>query len=166
MITDPIYGTFEIDLVLKELIQTKPIQRLKGVHQGGASYLVNPEWNVTRYEHSVGTMLLVRNMGGSIEEQIVALLHDVSHTAFSHVVDFALENKNEDYHEQIYVKVIEESEIPEVLHRHGFKKEILFEMDPWTILEKPLPDLCADRVDYTLRDQFHYGTLDLDDIQY
>jgi HD superfamily phosphohydrolase len=32
-------------------------------------------------------MLLVRRLGASLEEQIAALLHDVSHTAFSHVID-------------------------------------------------------------------------------
>lgn len=167
MIVDPIYGSFEIEPVLEELLQSKPVQRLKGVHQGGASYLVNPKWNVTRYEHSVGVMLLVRTMGGSLDEQIAALLHDISHTAFSHVVDFALRNQEEDYHEQIYQKVIEESEIPDILIKHGYEqKSILSDITKWTLLEQPAPDLCADRIDYTLRDQFHYGDLKKEDIKY
>ena len=67
-IKDDIYGDFEIEGVLEELINTKEFQRLKNIHQGGASYLVNPNWNVTRYEHSVGTMLLIKKMNGTIEE--------------------------------------------------------------------------------------------------
>ncbi|MGL5087707.1 MAG: hypothetical protein ACRC68_18655 [Clostridium sp.] len=68
-IVDSIYGKFEIESVFEDLINTKEIQRLKGIHQGGASYLINPKWNVTRYEHSIGTMLFIRLMGGSIEER-------------------------------------------------------------------------------------------------
>ena len=119
-IKDDIYGDFEIEGVLEELINTKKFQRLKNIHQGGASYLVNPNWNVTRYEHSVGTMLLIKKMNGTIEEQIAGLLHDISNTAFSHVVDFALNKSNEDYHEEIYEKIIEHSGIPEILIKHGF----------------------------------------------
>ncbi len=52
-ITDSIYGDDEIDGILEELIFSHPVQRLKGVYQGGASYVVNQKWNVTRYEHSI-----------------------------------------------------------------------------------------------------------------
>ena len=65
-ITDILYDEWQIDGVLEELIMSKPVQRLKGVHQGGASYLINEKWNVTRYEHSVGVMLLIRKLGGSL----------------------------------------------------------------------------------------------------
>ena len=119
-IKDSIYGEFIIEPVLEELINTKEVQRLKNIHQGGASYLVNPDWNVTRYEHSIGVMLLIRIMGGSIQEQIAGLLHDISHTAFSHVVDFALENKDENYHEKIFENIIENSMIPYILKNYGY----------------------------------------------
>ena len=166
MIVDPIYGSFELEPVLDGLLKSAPVQRLRSVHQGGASYLVNPEWNVTRYEHSVGVMLLVRQMGGSIEEQIAALLHDVSHTAFSHVSDFALGNKEQDYHEQIFQRVIEKSEIPTILQNYGYSlRQIFGDFSKWTILEQPSPDLCADRIDYTLRDQYHYFDLKKEEIQ-
>lgn len=61
IISDIIYGEFEVDKVLEELILSKPVQRLKGVHQAGASYLINEKWNVTRFDHSVGVMLLIKN---------------------------------------------------------------------------------------------------------
>lgn len=63
-IKDSIYGEMQVEPILEQLIKTQAVQRLKGVHQGGASYLVNPKWNVTRYEHSVGVMMLIRLMGG------------------------------------------------------------------------------------------------------
>lgn len=74
-IKDDIYGDFEIEGVLEELINTKEFQRLKNIHQGGASYLVNPNCNVSRYEHSIGVMLLIRLLGGRIEEQIAGSLN-------------------------------------------------------------------------------------------
>ncbi len=163
-ITDTIYGEFTVSGVLEDLIKSKPIQRLKGIHQGGASYLVNENWNVTRYEHSVGVMLLIRKLGGSIEEQIAGLLHDVSHTAFSHVIDFVFNNLEESYHEDIFDEVIKQSEIPEILSKYSYDVKDFLDESRWTLLEQPAPELCADRVDYTLRDMYHYGYITIEEI--
>lgn len=164
-IIDSIYGEFDIEPIFEELIKTKEVQRLKEIHQGGASYLVNSKWNITRYEHSVGTMLFIRLMGGSIEEQIAGLLHDISHTAFSHVVDYALKNNTEDYHEKIYKRIIEASNIPKILLNNGYDyNDILFTEEKWTILERSLPKLCGDRIDYTLRDMYCYGYISKEEI--
>lgn len=164
-IKDRIYGSFDIkEEVLQELLISKPVQRLKGIHQGGASYLVNPEWNVTRYEHSVGVMLLIRMLGGSVEEQAAGLLHDVSHTAFSHVIDFVLDYENQDYHEEIFEEVISQSDILEILERYDIDVEKVMDESNWKILEQPLPDLCADRIDYTLRDMDQQGMMSQKDM--
>ena len=139
---------------------------MKGIHQGGASYLVNSKWNITRYEHSIGTMLFIKFMGGSIEEQIAGLLHDISHTAFSHVIDFVFKNSDEDYHEKIFKDIIEASTIPKILTDNGYDyKDILFNESKWTILEKSAPKLCADRVDYTLRDMLRYGFITMGEVK-
>lgn len=162
IIYDKLYGEFVVDKVLEELIVSQPVQRLKGIHQGGASYLVNQKWNETRFDHSIGVMLLIRKLGGSLEEQIAGLLHDVSHTAFSHVIDFVLENNEEDYHEKIYRSVVKNSEIPLILAKYAYNyEEILFDDSKWTLLEQPAPELCADRVDSTLRDMYGYGKITL-----
>lgn len=165
-IIDSIYGEFEVEPIFELIINTKEVQRLKEIHKGGASYLINPKWNVTRYEHSIGTMIFIRLMGGSIEEQIAGLLHDISHTTFSHVVDFVLKNNNQDYHEKIYDEIIESSNIPQILLNNGYDyKDILFNESKWTILEKSAPKLCADRIDYTLRDMYHYGFISKEEIK-
>ncbi|WP_191565372.1 HD domain-containing protein [Metabacillus idriensis] len=167
IINDSVYGEFKVEGILEELIHSKPVQRLKGIHQGGASYLVNEKWDVTRFEHSIGVMILIKKLGGSLEEQIAGLLHDISHTAFSHVIDFVLENKEEDYHEKIYKHVVEDSDIPWILHNSGYDyKEILFDDSKWTLLEQPAPELCADRVDYTLRDMHQYGYISNKEVQF
>ncbi|WP_027963689.1 HD domain-containing protein [Halalkalibacillus halophilus] len=166
IIQDELYGTFEIEPVLEELLKSNAIQRLHGVHQGGASYLVNSRWNLTRYEHSVGVMLLVRTLGGSLEEQIAGLLHDVSHTAFSHVVDFVTKNQDESYHEDIFLSVIESSTIPTILKKYGYNDySSLLDDSNWRILEQPAPHLCADRIDYTLRDLHRHGTITDTEVQ-
>lgn len=162
---DYLYGEYIVEPVIEELINTKEVQRLKNIHQGGASYLVNPNWNVSRYEHSIGVMLLIRLLGGRIEEQIAGLLHDVSHTAFSHVFDYVLDKNNEDYHEEIFEIIIENSDIPKILNRYGYSYEdIVYNESKYTILEKSAPNLCADRIDYTLRDMFRYGFITKEDV--
>jgi hypothetical protein len=164
IISDVIYGEFEVGPVLEELILSKPVQRLKGVHQAGASYLMNEKWNVTRFDHSIGVMLLIKKLGGSVEEQIAGLLHDVSHTAFSHVIDYVFDNENESYHEEIFSAVVQNSEIPAILSKHGYNYEdILLDDSKWTLLERSAPELCADRVDYTLRDMYTYGYISLEE---
>ncbi|TLS34898.1 HD domain-containing protein [Pseudalkalibacillus caeni] len=163
LMKDELYGDFHLEGVLEELIHSKPVQRLKHVHQGGASYLVNERWNTTRFGHSVGVMLLVRKMGGSLEEQIAGLLHDVSHTAFSHVVDLVFNHSEEDYHEKIFKNVVQHSEIPRILEAHKLDPQLVFRND-YPILEQPLPELCADRIDYTLRDLFAFGTITKEEV--
>ncbi|WP_436865491.1 HD domain-containing protein [Bacillus fungorum] len=165
IISDVLYGEFEVDQVVEELILSKPVQRLKGIHQNGASYLINEKWNVTRFDHSVGVMLLIKKLGGSVEEQIAGLLHDVSHTAFSHVIDYVFDNINESYHEEIFSSVVKNSEIPAILAKYGYSYEnILLDDSKWTLLERSAPELCADRVDYTLRDMYTYGYISLEEV--
>ncbi|PEQ09180.1 HD domain-containing protein [Bacillus toyonensis] len=165
IISDVIYGEFKVDKVLEELILSKSVQRLKGIHQAGASYLMNEKWNVTRFNHSVGVMLLIKKLGGSVEEQIAGLLHDVSHTTFSHVIDYVFDNMNESYHEEIFSSVVKNSEIPAILSKYGYNYEdILLDDSKWTLLERSAPELCADRVDYTLRDMYTYEYVSLEKV--
>ncbi|MBF2516274.1 HD domain-containing protein [Listeria marthii] len=164
--TDPLYGTFEIEPVLVELIQSPLVSRLAHVHQGGSSYLVNPLWDLSRLDHSIGVMLFIRKFGGSLEEQIAGLLHDVSHTAFSHVVDYALDFKEEDYHEQIFEDFVKTSTIPAILEKYGYSFEGIFDdISKWKILEQEAPELCADRIDYTLQDLYRHGKISLAEVE-
>lgn len=126
IISDVLYGEFKVDPVVEELILSKSVQRLKGIHQTGASYLVNKEWNVTRFDHSVGVMLLVKKLGGSVEEQIAGLLHDVSHTAFSHVIDYVFDNRNESYHEEIFSSVVKTQKFQRFLQSMAITMKIFY----------------------------------------
>jgi len=93
-----------------------------------------------------------------LEEQIAGLLHDTPHTAFSHVIDFVFKNMNHDFHERFHKTILTNSEIPAILKGYGFDAERFFDELNFPLLEKPLPDLCADRIDYALRDMIaSYG---------
>lgn len=153
-VNDLIYGTFELPGIFEDLIHTQAVQRLGKIHHSGAIFLVNPAIAHTRLEHSIGVMLLIRLLGGTELEQIAGLLHDISHTTFSHVGDYIFDNKEETYHELLYEKVLMASDIPAVLKKHGYDVCQLLQ-GRFPILEQPLPYLCADRVDYTLRDSIH-----------
>jgi HD superfamily phosphohydrolase len=157
-VNDFLYGKVDLPKVFEDLLNTLVMKRLAGVHQSGAIFLVNPDICHSRLEHAIGVALLIRSLGGSELEQIAGLLHDVSHTAFSHVGDYVFENLNENYHEEIFKEVILNSEIPEVLLRFGYNVDQILN-GVFNILEQPLPSLCADRLDYTLRDGIYAGII-------
>ncbi|KAJ3147925.1 hypothetical protein HDU89_004999 [Geranomyces variabilis] len=159
-VNDCVYGdpvTIE-ESVLVHLIQTKAVQRLRHVLQHGITGVLGMTPPVTRLEHSVGAMLLVRRLGAGIKEQIAALLHDVSHTAFSHVVDHAFRG-TDSYHELNKEAFVRSSDLPETLAAFGYDWHDFLEEKDYPLLEQPSPALCADRVDYGLRDCLAFCTL-------
>ncbi len=152
-INDRIHGAVDItDSVLVNLINTSPVQRLKGINQSGVSQYVIAGKTVTRYEHSLGVVILLRILGAALEEQIAGLLHDVPHTAFSHVIDFVFTSDDHEYHEKFHAEIILNSEIPDILTEHGYDVNRILDDRNFPLLESQIPDLCADRIDYTLRD--------------
>jgi HD superfamily phosphohydrolase len=155
-IRDAIFGNHRIeDPVLVALLTSPAVTRLRGVHQAGGSYLVREGRDLSRFDHSVGVMLGIRRAGGSLEEQVAGLLHDVSHTAFSHVIDHVIDNTNEDFHEQRKRQWIARTEVPGVLSAFELDVASLLDNELWPLLDRPLPELCMDRIDYTLRDLLH-----------
>lgn len=157
-IQDDVYGEVVVDNgLLEDLIESQAIQRLRNVSQAGASSLVRPGRNVTRYDHSVGVMALTGILGGNICEQAAGLLQDVSHTAFSHTIDYVFDNRREEFHEKIFERVVETSDVPAILKRYGLKWHDLFTSSNLKRVDVPSPLLCADRIDYTLRDLSRFG---------
>ncbi|OGE77921.1 MAG: hypothetical protein A2751_02655 [Candidatus Doudnabacteria bacterium RIFCSPHIGHO2_01_FULL_46_14] len=154
IIHDTIYGGIEItEPVILELIETSAMQRLKGVDQNAVAGIVEISWGrFSRFNHCVGVMSLIKRLGGSIEEQIAGLVHDISHTAFSHAMDFAFgAAETQDFHEKHLLRIVNKSNIPEILRRYGFETDHVLDHHNFSILEQPLPALCADRVDYALK---------------
>lgn len=173
LLHDRMYGKVEVnEPLLHDLLASAALQRLKGVLQHGISGLVGITRGTTRYEHSVGVMLLVRRLGASLEQQAAALLHDVSHTAFSHVIDYVFDGHDtQDYHDQHKGAFIATTDVPQVLQRHGYDWCSLVCLDDeetaqrFPLLEQPAPSLCADRLDYFLRDSHDLGLASLQQVQ-
>lgn len=158
-INDPIYGSSEIkEPVLIELLKSPSILRLKKISQFGVPDKYYHFKNFSRYEHSVGVMVLLKKLGASLEEQVAGLLHDVSVLTFSHVIDWVFANGRqgiEDYHDSIHEKFIRKTEVPKILKKHGFSLSRIVDERNFPLLERKAPDLCADRIDYALR-EFKY----------
>jgi hypothetical protein len=107
----------------------------------------------SRYEHSLGVMILLKKLGAGVEEQISGLLHDVSHPPFSHVIDWAIgDPTKDDYQDKIHEDFLKSSEIPKILEEHRFDTKFISDYKNFKLLEKQLPSLCADRLDYSLRE--------------
>jgi HD superfamily phosphohydrolase len=111
-------------------------------------------------------MLLVRRLGGSLEEQIAALVHDVSHTAFSHVIDYVFDqHKSQGYHEGMKEAWMDGSDLPETLAGYGYDWRDFLHEERYALLEQPAPALCADRLDYFFRDALPLGLATAEDVQ-
>jgi HD superfamily phosphohydrolase len=159
-IHDDVYGPASLPPgLLSDLLDTAAVQRLRRVSQAGASSLIRAGRSVTRYEHSVGVMILTGLLGGNETEQAAGLLQDLSHTAFSHTIDYVFDDRREEFHERIFQDVVERSDVPPVLARHGLTWRDLFRPENVRRVDVPAPLLCADRIDYTLRDLTRFGRI-------
>ena len=156
-IHDPVYGdvTFTEPLFI-DLYHADAVQRLTAIYQGGVTAFIKPQRATTRLEHCLGVAALLRLLGADPVEQAAGLLHDVPHTAFSHVVDFVFPNHAHTYHEEHREDMLGGSEIPGICARHGLDWRYVSDADNFTLLEQP-PPVSADRLDYFLRD----GTVDV-----
>jgi HD superfamily phosphohydrolase len=87
-----------------------------------------------------------------LTEQVAGLLHDVSHTVFSHVADHLFKTGNHiNYQDTIHEWYLEKMNLAPLLARHNLNIE---EVNPdnleFCALEQKSPKLCADRIEYIL----------------
>lgn len=168
---DNLYGEIKIDEpVILDLIESPGIQRLKNIDQIGYP---EPHFqgigSFSRFEHSLGVFILLKKFGASLEEQVAGLIHDVSHAVFSHCADYALgsdSEKTQSHQDNIFEEFVKKSEIPAILQKYNIDVDFILNEHNFSLLEKELPDLCADRIDYSLRNGFHYRAADKESINY
>jgi uncharacterized protein len=176
---DPIHQDIILDRtkpaqrLVMDLIDTPEFQRLRRVHQLGASFFTFQGAEGSRFTHSVGVMHvasrlvdLVSERTPSIEEKrplilASALLHDIGHGPFSHVTEKILNYEHEDWS----CKIIGGKTVV---------RQVLDEFDPKladdivNVLKKTYhpkyisqivsSQLDCDRFDYLLRDSYMTGT--------
>lgn len=153
-------GVVIFDDRIKRLMKCTAVKRLKYIGQNGAAnYVPDPDTgnvsNITRYDHSVGCMLLTLGIGGTTDEAIVALLHDVMHTAFSHTVDFLANDPSVSYHEECKETLLKkfQSEFAEIL---GNDWKSYFDESKYVLIKKNNP-FAIDICDYIARDGVSNG---------
>ncbi|NGX54129.1 MAG: Deoxyguanosinetriphosphate triphosphohydrolase-like protein, partial [Chlamydiae bacterium] len=132
-ICDPIHGFIRYDEVEGRLIDSRPFQRLRYIHQMGVAYLLYPGATHSRFEHSLGvmelashifdTLLAPRNLifGESIPKsdqergywrrilRLAALCHDIGHLPFSHTAEKAL--LPDGGHEKMTLQLVQSDEL-------------------------------------------------------
>lgn len=157
------YGVLEFNHteapLLAELLNSQPVKRLKHINQYGIIQLVDSGGHnnepYTRYDHSLGVFYLLNYFGAPFKEQVSGLLHDVSHTAFSHVSDYLFSTNsagNPNYHDSLFTAFLQKHGIAQILKQYALTVEDIVPENPrFTMLERELPDLCADRLDYILQ---------------
>ena len=106
VLADPVHRTEKIPDVVRQVLDTQQLHRLRDLKQLGTCYYVFPGASHNRFEHSLGVSHLsgeslqylyqvltassqMRARGTDIEKcvRIAGLVHDLGHGPFSHVFD-------------------------------------------------------------------------------
>ncbi len=185
---DPVHDLIVLDLdepadaLLFRLIDTPEFQRLRRIRQIGMAYMAFHGGEHSRFSHSMGVMHIARRLLDRLDRdrrldpllrvavQCAALLHDVGHGPFSHVI----EKFFQDHHEVWtgHIVLTDTTEIHAVLADFDprlpqlVSDVIAGEAKPaWPSLLVS-SQLDADRFDYLLRDSrmtgVKYGVFDLE----
>jgi uncharacterized protein len=188
---DPVHGFVRADPLEAALVNSRPVQRLRFIHQLGFTFLVFPGAEHSRFSHVLGAMHLAGRVydalcskgegvlpaGSRAPERrlvrVAALLHDLGHAPFSHSAEDLFEGGID--HEEMTRRLLGTLEVEEIFARHG---DGLSTADVRRLLsgggtptERLLAkivsgELDVDKMDYLLRDSLYcgvrYGTYDLD----
>lgn len=90
-------------------------------------------------------------------------MHDISHSAFSHCIDYVLKEgspKNHDHQDNIFKDFVLKTEIPDILNQYHIDVDHILNDHNFPLKERSLPDLCADRIDYSLRTAIIFKEID------
>lgn len=151
-----IWGSEEMDNpLLEEILASPTMTRLTHIDQSGPTAYFGLAPSFSRYDHCVGVWALLKRAQAPIEEQVAGLLHDASHTAFSHLADLLFKHDevihNGCYQDSIHEWFLEKMKIPTITKKCGILLPMLNPDNPcYTALEQPSPHLCADRIHYNI----------------
>ncbi|GHT10504.1 phosphohydrolase [Bacteroidia bacterium] len=170
IINDPVHGFISIRTPLAyNLISLPMFQRLRNIKQLGLTYLVYPAACHSRFQHALGTMHVMnksveglRQKGVEITEdeaeaaECAALLHDVGHGPFSHVLEFSLLQNV--HHEDISRATIEYINRSKFIDQLSLTLQIFDGTYPKKFLHQLISSqIDVDRMDYLRRDSYFSG---------
>lgn len=175
-IVHTVYGDVLVtEPVLLDLLHSNAFQRLQKINQYGVDTYIRPNVKpYSRYTHSLGVFYLLRKFGASLDEQMAGLLHDVSHTVFSHVGDHVLaqlqkrsfDQNEEAYQDCMHISYLKQTDIADILQKHQVPIEKMdHKCGEYKMLECSYPDICADRLEYVLFGGYIEGWLSEKDMK-
>ncbi len=174
-------GTAEGRLVVA-LIDAVEFQRLRRVRQLGLAHFAYQGAEHSRFTHSLGAFHLATRIlerlraryriseGEQTAVRVAALLHDIGHGAFSHVLESILGF----HHEQFTIEAILSDETEVGRELRAYSKELAGDVAgiiggtfrPMALAQLVSSQLDVDRMDYLLRDSLmtgaKYGIFDLE----
>ena len=164
IIRDALHDNIELNDLEVSLLDTSEMQRLRGVRQLSLAYLVYPSATHTRFEHSLGTFhltsILSKRLFSEPESQklrIAALLHDIGHSAFSHLSERIVKEKTGKDHEMLALDKIKKGEISETLSENGISPSEIAKTFISPESKIISSDFGTDRMDYLVRDSHFTG---------
>ena len=174
IIQDPVNGPIKIDGVFSEIVDSEYFQRLRYIRQLGLCNTVFPGANHTRFEHSLGSMFLAKELMEALGinndiPPLAALLHDIGHMPFSHGIEDEFHSLYAVVHEDITQKIItgsspyDDSTIPDILKKYGYNPKDIAEVAAGSSKKYPLfsemisGPLDVDEIDYLRRDALFCG---------
>ncbi|HID61013.1 MAG TPA: HD domain-containing protein [Hadesarchaea archaeon] len=183
-IRDPVHGYAGMTDIEKHVIDTWPVQRLRGIKQLSIAYLVYPGADHTRFSHGVGTMQVAGHMADALRRSVdisddewrlirlAGLLHDIGHGPFSHSYEEILVKHRGINHEKMGEEVVKRSQLADTLGECGFKPEEITELafGKRTRKKRYLHQIIAsqvdaDKLDFLVRDSYftgvEYGRIDI-----
>ncbi len=177
---DPIHKQIVFDsrkpeeLMVLELIDTIPFQRLRRIKQLGPAFLLFHGAESSRFTHSIGVFciarkiykMLIESKPSFCENKFVlfgaALLHDLGHGPLSHTSETIFEHNHEKWSQNL---VKNYSPINSILKKYDnelpskigelFQSKQLFSQPLKTLISS---EIDCDRLDYLLRDSYNTGT--------
>jgi len=170
-VVDTIFGKVdEQNPAAVKLLNHDVLQRLKYIDQSGPLIYISNEYpHYSRYDHSLGVYALLKRYNVSAEEQIAGLMHDTSHTVFSHLADYILQEQSahtESYQDNIHDVFLTKAGLPNTLRAYNLTLDDISPKNPkFTALEQPYPDMNADRIEYNLHTALLFKDLQMSDIK-
>ena len=184
-ISDPVHGYIYLSEVERDIVDTYVFQRLRRIRQLAGAHLTYPAAQHSRFEHSLGTMHIAGLAGNVLVNKgyfdgdeiqnlrLAALLHDVGHGPFSHLFEEVMAERSNVTHEDIGRKIIQQTEIKDILDKHGFDSKAItmlsFGKSKLLFLNELIAGgLSVDIMDYLQRDSYftsaEYGKIDAERI--
>ena len=127
--------------------------RLKGV-----GLLCGTDWTplysnsfyYSRYDHSLGTALILWNFTKDKKQTLAALFHDIATGVFSHVNDFRKGDalKQEISENQTFEILSQDDALGKLLSRDGIELEQIANYHLYPLCDNEIPRLSADRLEY------------------